>query len=106
MLTLQDPRLIITFGAAVVLTGLGLAIFARHLRLPVRRIHRGTVIGGVIFGVGWAVTGICPAVPFVQLGEGRLFALISLVGMLFGSWLYPVVHARYFRWAKDSCGGD
>jgi uncharacterized membrane protein YedE/YeeE len=41
-------------------------------------------VGGVLFGIGWALTGACPAVAFVQLGEGRWPAAFTLLGMLAG----------------------
>lgn len=68
-----------------------------------RVIHRGTVIGGLVFGVGWALSGACPAVALVQLGEGQLAAFGTLFGMIAGNWLYSVVHARYFGWSAASC---
>jgi len=34
----------------------------------------------------------------------ELFPLLSLGGILLGTWLYPPVHARFFRWDKGSCG--
>jgi uncharacterized membrane protein YedE/YeeE len=108
MFTLADPRLLLTFGGAVVAMGLACAVLTRrlHLRLPARPIHKGTIAGGVIFGVGWALSGACPAVALVQLGEGQLGSVATLLGIVFGNWVYPRVHARWLRWPAQSCMED
>ena len=48
----------------------------------------GTILGGVLFGLGWVVSGACPGVILAQLGEGKLYALFSLVGVAIGNWAY------------------
>jgi uncharacterized membrane protein YedE/YeeE len=50
-------------------------------RLILRRwpVRRGQVLGGVVFGIGWAITGACPGTASTALGSGSLpgFALIA-----------------------------
>ncbi|MFY0652980.1 MAG: YeeE/YedE family protein [Cyclobacteriaceae bacterium] len=46
------------------------------------------LIGGTIFGMGWAMTGACPGPIFVLLGQGFTIMLIVLVSALFGAFLY------------------
>lgn len=48
----------------------------------------GNVVGSVIFGAGWALTGTCPGTSLAQLGEGRVMALFTIAGILVGTWLY------------------
>ena len=103
MFTLTDFRLLLTFIGAVVLTMLGFSLFTRGKLSHRRVVHRGTIPGGILFGIGWALTGACPAIAFVQVGEGRFPALFTLVGILFGTWIYPKVHARFFKWNPGSC---
>ena len=62
-------------------------------------------MGGVLFGAGWALTGACPSIALVQLGEGKLGALVTLVGIFAGNALYAAVHERYFRFSVGSCEG-
>lgn len=48
-----------------------------------------TVIGGLLFGVGFAVSGYCPGTISGAIGQGNLDALITgSVGIVLGSWLY------------------
>jgi hypothetical protein len=46
------------------------------------------LVGGILFGVGWALSGGCPGVVLTQLGEGKLYALFALFGIGLGNWLY------------------
>jgi uncharacterized membrane protein YedE/YeeE len=101
MFTFQDFRLLLTFMGAVALILLGMRLVggAGEGRPP----HKGTAVGGILFGVGWALTGACPSIAVVQLGEGKLPALLTLAGILAGTLLYPRVHRRFFRWDSGSC---
>lgn len=49
------------------------------------------IIGGTIFGLGWALTGACPGPMFVNLGYGYLTMAIVIVGALAGTYLYGVI---------------
>jgi uncharacterized protein len=103
MFTFSDLRLLFTFFAGVALTGLGFLVVARGQKLMPKPIHKGTILGGILFGVGWAVTGACPGAALVQLGEGQLPALITITGIVIGTLLYRKVHARFFRWDRGAC---
>lgn len=105
MVTFADPRLWLVFMTTVAIAAVGFLVLNRHNRwgLPENRIHRGTIVGGILFGTGWALTGACPGVVLVQLGEGRIAALFTIAGVLVGNWLYGKAHARWFRWDPGSC---
>ncbi|MBK8940052.1 MAG: YeeE/YedE family protein [Polyangiaceae bacterium] len=53
--------------------------------------------------VGWALSGACPSIALVQLGEGQLGGLVTLVGIFAGNFVYSIVHERHFRWSTSSC---
>lgn len=48
---------------------------------------RGLVIGSLLFGVGWGLTGVCPGTATAMVGEGKFFVLYTLAGVLVGTWL-------------------
>jgi uncharacterized membrane protein YedE/YeeE len=52
------------------------------------------VFGGVIFGLGWALTGACPGPMFVNIGYGYLSMVIVVIGALLGTYLYGVVKSK------------
>ena len=52
------------------------------------------IIGGTIFGLGWALTGACPGPMFVNLGFGYFGMLIVILGALLGTFIYGVVRNK------------
>lgn len=46
------------------------------------------IIGGFIFGLGWALAGACPGPIYVLIGQGVIPIFIVLVGALLGAFLY------------------
>jgi len=48
------------------------------------------LLGGLIFGLGWALTGACPGPVFVNLGAGFLSMLPVAIGGILGTFLYGV----------------
>ncbi|MDI1317365.1 DUF6691 family protein [Flavobacterium sp.] len=48
-------------------------------------------IGGVLFGLGWAMVGACPGPIFILLGAGFMSVGIILIGALIGTFLYGVL---------------
>lgn len=103
MFAFADLRLLLTFGGAVVLAGVAFAFVPGARQSATRPIHPGTVAGGVMFGVGWALCGACPSIALVQVGEGQLSAGLTVLGVLLGTWGYGLVHKRFFHWDPGSC---
>ncbi len=106
MFIFSDLRLLFTFVLAVAFSAT--VFFAlrllRGMAYEPKPYHPGVVPGSITFGFGWAICGACPAIVFVQLGEGKIAALATLAGILLGVRLYRVLHARYLQWDTGSCG--
>ena len=49
------------------------------------------LIGGVFFGLGWALVGACPGPIFVLVGAGLYPMLIVIIGALLGTYLYGLI---------------
>ncbi len=62
------------------------------------------IVGGLLFGVGWAIMGYCPGTSVGALGEGRWHALLAVAGMILGAALfaesYPLLERTVMAW-KD-----
>jgi uncharacterized membrane protein YedE/YeeE len=56
--------------------------------IPTKPYHHGVIIGGLIFGFGWALTGACPGPLYAQIGSGYLVVLVTFCSALFGTWVY------------------
>lgn len=52
------------------------------------------LIGGSIFGLGWAMTGACPGPMFILLGYGVYPIAIVILGAVFGTYLYGLVRSK------------
>ncbi len=50
--------------------------------------HWGNVIGAMIFGLGWAITGACPGPLYAQIGSGFTVIFVTLLSAIAGTWLY------------------
>ena len=47
-------------------------------------------IGGILFGLGWAMVGACPGPIFILLGAGFMSVGLILIGAVLGTFLYGV----------------
>lgn len=56
--------------------------------------HLGVILGGTLFGAGWAITGACPGPIYVQIGSGVWPALATLAGALAGMYAYALLKPR------------
>ena len=60
------------------------------------------LIGGLLFGIGWAVVGFCPGTSLGAVGEGRWHALWAIAGLIVGAALfaeaYPWLQKTVLTW--------
>jgi uncharacterized membrane protein YedE/YeeE len=67
----------------------------RPIQIPPKdRRWKKYVIGGSIFGMGWALTGACPGPVFVLLGQGYTVMLMVIAGALAGTFVYGLLRGR------------
>jgi uncharacterized membrane protein YedE/YeeE len=59
-----------------------------------REFHWGNVIGGLLFGLGWALTGACPGPLYAQIGSGFFTVIITLISAIGGTWVYGYLQRR------------
>lgn len=58
----------------------------------------GVALGGIIFGIGWAVSGFCPGTCVVGAAEGKKDAMMTVAGGLVGALLFSLA----FPYIKES----
>ncbi|HMP80359.1 MAG TPA: YeeE/YedE thiosulfate transporter family protein [Pirellulaceae bacterium] len=93
--------LIITTGIVVAAMAMQLikrmgikTIDGQPIEYEPKPFHKGVVIGGILFGAGWAITGACPGPIYAQIGAGVWMALATLAGALLGMFAYAYARPR------------
>lgn len=56
--------------------------------------HTGVIIGGTLFGAGWAITGACPGPIYAQIGSGEWMAILTFVGAMLGMFSYAALKTK------------
>lgn len=59
-----------------------------EIEMPKKEYHHGIIIGSLLFGFGWALTGACPGPIYAQIGSCTLVAIVTLLSALAGTWCY------------------
>jgi uncharacterized membrane protein YedE/YeeE len=106
MFTFTDPRMLLAFASGVAIAAgvFGLLHVIKFIRLEKKHYHPGTIMGSILFGYGWVMCGACPGIALIQLGQGKLPALLTLIGIFVGVRSYRFLHERYFQWDTGTCG--
>ncbi len=101
MFRLQSFHMYGVIGTGVVLGALSVwlikrfkvkTIYGEQIEFHDKKFNKGQIIGGTIFGLGWAMTGACPGPLFAQIGTGASVISVTLLSAIAGTWLYG-----YFR---------
>jgi len=59
-----------------------------------RKFHKGQVIGGLLFGCGWGITGACPGPLFAQIGAGFTVVTVTLLSAIAGTYAYGALREK------------
>ena len=62
--------------------------FGGRLSLSRSKPEPHHVKGGALFGMGWAIAGVCPAPAIIMIASGAWLGVIALVGIFFGLYLF------------------
>ena len=98
-----DPSLGLVMGGAIAVGFVAFAFAKKRtlsflglsMQIPTSRIiDKRLVIGGLAFGIGWGIAGICPSPAFVLLGVGSIKAVIFTAFMIIGMAIFEVLESR------------
>lgn len=68
-------------------------------------VYGSAVIGGLIFGIGFALIAYCPGTGAVAMGQGNLDAIVGFLGLILGSYLFALTSSFTKRtvesWGKN-----
>ena len=91
-------------GTAVVLTSIGVWVIKQRgrtatgatIEIERKPFNKGTIAGSLLFGIGWSLTGMCPGPMFVNIGEGKVYAIAALAGAIVGAGFFGTAY-EWFR---------
>jgi uncharacterized membrane protein YedE/YeeE len=69
-------------------------IHGEKIEFHAKTFNKGQIYGGLIFGLGWALTGACPGPLFAQIGYGATVVLVTLLSAILGTWTYGYLRDR------------
>ncbi len=69
-------------------------IYGEAIEFHIKTFNKGQVYGGLLFGLGWAITGACPGPLFAQIGTGASVIAVTLLSAVAGTWVYGYVREK------------
>jgi uncharacterized membrane protein YedE/YeeE len=103
MFRLQSFHMYGVIGSAVVIGIISVFLIKKfkvksfegeEIKLEPKKFSKGQIYGGLIFGLGWAITGACPGPLFAQIGTGATVVLVTLLSAIAGTWVYGKFRAK------------
>jgi uncharacterized membrane protein YedE/YeeE len=69
-------------------------IYGEEIMFHEKKFNKGQIIGGLVFGFGWAITGACPGPIFAQIGSGISVMIVTLFFAIIGTWVYGLIREK------------
>lgn len=69
-------------------------IYGEMVEFHVKKFNKGNIYGGLLFGLGWALTGACPGPLFAQIGSGATVIVVTLLSAIAGTWIYGLFREK------------
>lgn len=100
MFRLQSFHMYGVIGSAVVVGIISIFLIKRFniktisgetVEFHPKKFQMGQIYGGLIFGLGWAITGACPGPLFAQIGSGYAVVIATLLSAVAGTWVYGLL---------------
>ena len=103
MFLFKEPRMYLIICLAIAVAMLSMfvikalqvkSIDGKLIKYEPKPYHTGVIIGGMLFGAGWAITGACPGPIYAQIGAGAWMALFTFAGAILGMFCYAALKPR------------
>jgi uncharacterized membrane protein YedE/YeeE len=103
MFLFREAYMYLIIGLAIVVAMISMFVMKRFgvrsvegrpIQYEPKPFHIGVVLGGMLFGAGWAITGACPGPIYAQIGAGEWMALFTFAGAMSGMFAYAALKPR------------
>ncbi|SOB75273.1 hypothetical protein SAMN04488490_0838 [Marinobacter sp. LV10R510-11A] len=100
---LWDPSLGFVMGGAVLVGVFAFAIARKrtlsflglNMKMPSQsHVDKRLIIGGLLFGIGWGIAGICPGPGLVGLGAGEIKSVVFVASMVAGMGIFELIERK------------
>jgi uncharacterized membrane protein YedE/YeeE len=101
MFLLIDLQLMKVIGTSIIVAIIGILLLKKYkvhaiatgteVDFVKKKYQEGLITGAFLFGIGWAMTASCPGTVPAMLGEGKIGAVFTMVGLLLGTMAYGVL---------------
>jgi uncharacterized protein len=65
-----------------------------EIKIAPKQFSKGNIIGGFMFGLGWAMAGACPGPLYALIGGGYPIIIAVLLSAVFGTYLYGLIKEK------------
>lgn len=69
-------------------------IYCEPIKISPKEFNKGNIYGGLLFGMGWALTGACPGPLYAQIGAGATAVIVTLFSAILGTWVYGFFRSK------------
>ncbi len=99
MFTGENFKLALVIVTAIVTAAIGMRILVlkgnrgfkgQKITVSKKPFNKYNAFGGIIFGIGWAISGACPGTVLAQVGEGKILGIFTMAGMILGTYIYAL----------------
>lgn len=103
MFLFNEPHMYLIIGVGVGVAMVSMLIIKRMSAKTIegkpiiykpKPFHKGVVIGGTIFGAGWAIAGACPGPIYAQVGAGAWMGFLTLAGAMVGMFAFAAFKSK------------
>jgi uncharacterized membrane protein YedE/YeeE len=103
MFRLESFHMYGVIGSAVVTGALSVALLKKFrvrtwagepIQVPPKQFHKGQIYGGLVFGLGWAITGACPGPLYALIGAGFSVVIVTLLAAIAGTYVYGLLREK------------
>jgi uncharacterized membrane protein YedE/YeeE len=103
MFRFEEAHMFLIIGSAIVVGAISILLIKKlglktvdgqTIEPKGKKFQKGTIIGGLLFGMGWAITGACPGPIYAQIGSGEYLAGVTFAGVLLGAYAYAFLQPR------------
>ncbi|HRE40025.1 MAG TPA: YeeE/YedE thiosulfate transporter family protein [Ignavibacteria bacterium] len=97
MFRFKDPYMFLILGSAVITGAISVLIikkfkinnfYGEAIVIPKKKFNKGYIFGGIIFGMGWFLSGLCPGPMAALIGAGYLPVIFAFIAALLGTYTY------------------